>query len=232
MKLNHKALYWRYSMEKEIILVKGTNKALPLSLITASIGVFLIWVSAFVASYTYDEGYFMYEDYYYEYEKYYSSYYDTFKEFYFSELFKQAYGFMILIGIAIIVGSIFVKKKMENHQITVTSKRVYGETLGQKIEFNITDIQTVETCILEGVLIKVDNKAYNFYMMKNQYEIIKAINYLKDLNKPEEAVVEDPNVVSSLAYDIERLSLLKELLDLNLITLEDFNKKKKEILNI
>ena len=77
------------------------------------------------------------------------------------------------------------------------------------------------------VVIKTSSSQYEFDYVKNA---LKFKNLLVTSDKVQKVEIQDVNNKTISKYD--ELSKLKELLDKNVITQEEFEKKKKELLNI
>ena len=114
-------------------------------------------------------------------------------------------------------------------EITVTNKRVYGKkAFGKRVDLPIDTISAVGTSFLKGIDIGTSAGRIHFKGILNNNEIHAEISKLlnnRQSNKQEPVKV---NNTSSA----EELKQYKELLDNGIITQEEFEKKKKQLLGI
>lgn len=119
---------------------------------------------------------------------------------------------------------------MEKCEIVVTDEEIYGKQfVGNKISIPLNQIIAVKPLLFKGILIKSINNSSNFfstrsnfYCIQNRDEVIKAITYLL---KNSSQISREKTIGGA-----EQLKSLKSLLDANIITQEEFEVKKKEII--
>ena len=116
--------------------------------------------------------------------------------------------------------------------VTVTDKRVYGRNgLGKKVDVSLGDISLVRLASHKGVEIVTDTKTIRFPFLKNRKMIYEEINkLLTEKDKPQVSETLDEGVKTSV--NIEEIKKYKELLDMGAITQEEFDAKKKQLLNL
>ena len=116
--------------------------------------------------------------------------------------------------------------------ITVTGNRIYGKNgFGKNVEVTPENISTVRLASHKGVAITADGKIIRFPFLKNRKIVYEEINKLlvgKDRPQvvaPKKEIVEKPG-------NIEEIKKYKELLDIGAITQEEFDAKKKQLLEL
>ena len=116
--------------------------------------------------------------------------------------------------------------------VTVTDNRVYGRNgLGKKVDVSLEDISLVRLASHKGVAIVTDTKTIRFPFLKNRKMIYEEINkLLTEKDKPQVSETLDEGVKTSV--NIEEIKKYKELLDMGAITQEEFDAKKKQLLNL
>lgn len=117
----------------------------------------------------------------------------------------------------------FYASKMK---IVVTNKRVYGVArFGKRVDLPIDLISAVGTCMFKGIIVSSSSGKIRFLLINNRDEIHKMISDLLIARQDKKQVENKTNVT-------EELKQYKELLDNGVITQEEFEKKKKQILGI
>ena len=136
-----------------------------------------------------------------------------------------------LIVVLAIVG-IIIYKRWSKVQITVTDKRVYGyDAIGKRVDLPLDSITAVGTSIFSGLAVTTASGAIKFTMLKNRDELHDAISKL---------LVERQSRTSSTTTikqeihqsDADELAKFKDLLDKGVITQEEFDAKKKQLLGL
>lgn len=136
------------------------------------------------------------------------------------------YWFFIGIIVFVIVGLIFAALPFE---LTVTNSKVVGKTLfGKRVDLPISQISVAGTGMFKRVSIATSSGFINFYGVANQNEVFSIISELivKRQEETKTATVKAPESSS------DELKKYKELLDSGVITQEEFDAKKKQILGI
>ena len=116
-------------------------------------------------------------------------------------------------------------------EIIVTNLRVYGNSVfGKRVDLPIDSISAVGSCWPNGIAIATSSGRISFLMIKNRDEIHK---YVSDLvierqGKPIATTIKQ-EVPKSEADELKKY---KELLDSDIITQEEFDAKKKQLLGL
>ena len=133
------------------------------------------------------------------------------------------------LGIILSIYSLILWLAIKDDCITVTNKRVYGVTKWKKrVDLPLKQISAVSTSWLKGVAVGTSSGKIDFKEIENYIDVHKEITNLL-------AAKEDTTVVSTIQTandDIEDLKKLKDLLDSNIITQEEFDAKKKQLLGL
>lgn len=135
--------------------------------------------------------------------------------------------------IVAIVGGV-MNYNLKNQELTVTDKRVYGVLSRKEIELPLDKISYVESKGGSGMVIATAAGFINCQCCTNRDDVIEVMSSLlkkrnTDFHK-DEAVV--PCESPSKFNKIDEVRKYKELLDENIITQEEFEKKKKELLEL
>ena len=160
--------------------------------------------------------------------------YATFKEWNYEDYWLYALNitrppegiaFFFYLAIAILFVGVFFVIQMNFCELCVTDKRVYGKTsFGKMVDLPLDKISSVGTCIPKGIAVATSSGAIKFWLLTNQKEIYHAV---EDLLKKRQ------NDTSNRATDeMDKLQKLKDLLDSGIITQEEFEAKKKQLLNL
>ena len=221
-------------MEQNIV-IKGTPQKNKPALITIIVGVVLLLTSFVVASYVFDnvDGY-----------KYFGYgiggwytwcvIYDfEFSEFFIGEFFNFEcyYGYMIMLGVVALIVGIIMKSNTEKCEITVTNEAISGKLPhGKAVHIPLNQITAINRSSFNGVSITSIGNVSNFHCIENREEVMKAISYL--LANPQQSSAQPAQSASANDSEAEQLKRLKDLLDSGVLTQEEFDAKKKQILGL
>lgn len=152
--------------------------------------------------------------------------------------FLLGYGLSGVVGLFIDVGLILlillaiVSWWLSSYSITITDKRIFGKTsFGKRVDLPVDSISAVATSTLKGIAVATSSGKIVFKLIKNRDELHKAISDLiisrqnKSANKPVEII----NVSRDVTDELKKY---KELLDTEVITQEEFDAKKKQLLEV
>lgn len=111
--------------------------------------------------------------------------------------------------------------------IVVTNMRVYGKaTFGRRVELPLDSISAVGLSFWSGIDVGTSSGKIHFKNISNNNEVLTEISKL--INNRQSKTKEAENNVSIP----EELKKYKELLDSGVITQEEFEAKKKQLLNL
>ena len=116
--------------------------------------------------------------------------------------------------------------------ITVTDKRVYGTALwGKRVDLPLDAISAVSTTMLKGIGVATSSGLISFKMIENNEDVHRAISNLLIARQGKQTVA--PVVKQEIAKsDADELKKYKDLLNSGIITQEEFDEKKKQILGL
>lgn len=157
--------------------------------------------------------------------------------------------FGVWIGLVFLVGPIwtyYCYKVSKDVKLVITNKRVIakGGRFGSESNIPIDSISAVSKGIFKSVKITSSSGVINFNFLENPVEIYETINNLinkrnsliDDIYTKQKSNVEITNInkgTSSAPIDnVETLRHYKELLDEGILTQEEFDTKKKELLGL
>lgn len=121
---------------------------------------------------------------------------------------------------------------LNSSELVVTDKRVYGKTaFGKRVDLPLDSISAVSTGIFKRISVATSAGEIHFYELQNREEVHECINKLliQRQNTMQNKAVHVENVVKS---DADELKKYKELLDTGVITQEEFDAKKKQLLGL
>lgn len=133
--------------------------------------------------------------------------------------------FFDIMLLTLIVGTIcyFWLRKMN---LVVSDKRVYGQAaFGRQVDLPLDSITAIGKGIIKGIAITTASGAIKFKCIKNRDEIYDVVSKLlveRQTSKP----------ASNETSSVEDLKKYKELLDAGVISQEEFDAKKKQILGV
>lgn len=221
-------------MEQNIV-IKGTPQKNKPALIAIIVGIVLLLASFIVASYIFEnvDGY-----------KYFGYgiggwytwcvIYDfEFGEFFIGEFFNFEcyYGYMIMLGVVALIVGIIMKTSTEKCEITVTNEAISGKLPhGKEVHIPLNQITAINRSSFNGVSITSIGNVSNFHCIENREEVMKAISYL--LANPQQNSAQPTQSASATGSEAEQLKRLKDLLDSGVLTQEEFDAKKKQILGL
>ena len=205
------------------ILIKGEPQKSKSALIVTIIGVLLILASFYVAIYVYLKGY---PRYVWD-VPYRRIYYHSFVNFYIESFFVyNCYGWMLIIGALIVIVGIIMKLCTEKCELTVTDEAVFGKRIfRKKVYIPLNEITSIKPWPFSGVLISSITGVSIF-----PFFIIKVLTPL--ITKSQQTSSQTINTINKNSNEIERLKDLKVLLDDGVITQEEFELMKNQILNL
>jgi hypothetical protein len=226
-------------MENENIIIKGTPKKNKVALIVLLSGIAVAIISFIVASYYFNnvDGYEYFGFGYGGWYTYCVIYDFNFFDFYFSEFFGSCiHGYMLIAGVIAIIVGLIMKFNTEKCEITVTNNRIFGKLAhGKEVNIPLNQVTGLHSCSFDGVSVASIGNVSDFHCIANHEEVMKAISYL--LANPQGAgtspvQVSNASTSSSSNNEAEQLKRFKDLLDSGVITQEEFDAKKKEILGL
>ena len=135
----------------------------------------------------------------------------------------------MLIGFG---GAIIFYHLLNKCEITVTDKKVYGKAaFGHRVDLPFDMISSVGTCALKGINVATSSGEIKFYFCTNKENVFSEISdiLLERQGKKNERIMQTVEVKTDEA---DQLKKYKDLLDSGVITQEEFDAKKKQLLGL
>lgn len=153
----------------------------------------------------------------------------------------EIYDGSLYLGIGLVVITValfyfyFYIAKME---IVVTDKRVYGKTsFGKQVDLPLDSISSVGTSAFEGISVGTSSGCIKFLGISNRDKIYEAIKKILADRQSKEVKVTAPTPtpvtnITQAQSSADEIKKFKELLDSGIITQEEFDAKKKQLLGL
>ena len=169
------------------------------------------------------------------YQNYWIGYKVDFWAYFGGEFFSSnlMYGCILIASVIAFVVSIIMKTNTEKCEITVTNEAISGKLPhGKEVYIPLNQITAVNRSSFNGVSITSIGNVSNFHCIENREEVMKAISYL--LANPQQNAQPTQNGSAPVANgsEAEQLKRLKDLLDAGVLTQEEFDAKKKQVLGL
>ena len=136
------------------------------------------------------------------------------------------------ISIILFVFYLYVNKM----QIVVTDKRVYGKTsFGKQVDLPLDSISAVGTSLFKGISVGTSSGKISFLAISNRDEIYGEIKKILADRQEKEIKVKASTPITNITQaqsNADELKKFKDLLDSGIITQEEFDAKKKQLLGL
>ena len=130
---------------------------------------------------------------------------------------------MILGPLACGLLVLFMLAKVE---LAITDKRVYGcASFGRRVELPLDSVTAIGTSFMKGIAITTASGSVKFGCIKNRDEIYEVVSKLLMERQSSKTVFNEPSPA-------DELKKYKELLDTGVISQEEFDAKKKQLLEM
>ncbi len=134
----------------------------------------------------------------------------------------------LILTLAFIISGILVYFIMNKCEITVTDKRVFGKIkFGIRADLPLNQISSIGQGWFKSITVATSSGVIRFWLLENREEVVKEISKL--LSKFQG---NNNNVTTVIQSNADELKKYKDLLDCGVITQEEFDAKKKELLNL
>lgn len=154
--------------------------------------------------------------------------FDGFNSYYWKSILPYCMSIWFLPFAAVAVLLYFMAAQTE---LTVTDKRVYGKAMfGKRVDLPVDSISAVGTSFLLGVSVATSSGRISFLGIQNRSEIHREINKL--LIARQEKVSGTTIKQEIPQSNADELKKFKELLDSGIITQEEFDAKRKQLLGL
>ena len=121
---------------------------------------------------------------------------------------------------------------MSNCSLTVTNKRVYGKAaFGKRVDLPLDKISATATGGFNSLTVSTSSGRISFWLLKNRNEVIDVVSRLLIERQTTPSDVASV-ITQGSASNADELKKFKELLDSGVITQEEFDAKKKQLLGL
>lgn len=138
------------------------------------------------------------------------------------------------IGIAFIAVAVIFPMVYSRVELTITNKRGFGTAaFGKRVDLPLDSVSAVGSGMFHSITITSASGAIKFGMLSNRDELYKAISKLlidrQDSKQPIAQTTIKPEIPQSNADELKKY---KDLLDSGVISQEEFDAKKKQLLGL
>lgn len=138
---------------------------------------------------------------------------------------------LLYLSFIVLIYGIVVLIANRNVTLTVTDHRVFGTaSWGKRIDLPLDKISAVATAKLGGIAVSTSSGAIRFIGIKNNSEIHTVISKL--LMERQESAKQTSATTEKSQTKADELREIKKLLDDGIITQEEFDAKKKQLLGL
>ena len=138
----------------------------------------------------------------------------------------------LLVAIVVFIVVFVFYRMFKACELTVSNKRIYGKGFwGKRVDLPLDSVSAVGTSLFKGISITSASGAIKFAMISNRDEIHDVISRLlvERQSKPIAQTTIKQEIPQSNA---DELAKYKDLLDKGIITKEEFDAKKKQLLGL
>ena len=146
---------------------------------------------------------------------------------YYVDFWEFPYVYIGLSFWVVAICFLFTFLMMKKMQITITDKRVCGKTyFGRSVDLPMDSISAVGSSWFNGIAVSTSSGKVSFLFIENSKGIRELLcQLLIDRQGKPQSVIPDKS-------NADELKKYKELLDSGIITQEEFDAKKKQLLNL
>lgn len=134
------------------------------------------------------------------------------------------------VGLPFVALAIFFKVKLSGCSISVSNNHVWGRSsFGKQVDLPIHQISAVSYGTLGSIGVATSSGVIRFYYLKNKEEVYSTIVSLLDKEPAKDSA---PTIIQQNDSSADELKKYKELYDNGVITKEEFEAKKKQLLGL
>lgn len=136
-----------------------------------------------------------------------------------------------LAALALISGLIYLW--LRSYELTITDKRVFGKVAwGKRVDLPLDSVSAVGTGAFKSITISTSSGKVGFSAVKNRNEIHKIVSNLLVERQKQTTASAQTITPTSATGNADELKKYKDLLDAGIITQEEFDAKKKQLLGL
>ena len=145
--------------------------------------------------------------------------------------FRISVYLMPVMVLSLIGGLIYLW--LRSYELTITDKRIYGNVAwGKRVDLPVDSVSaTASISLFKGVSISTSSGKISFLAIKNAAEIYNIVSGLL-IERQQEKAKSAPIIETPKSDEADQLKKYKELLDSGIITQEEFDAKKKQLLGL
>lgn len=143
------------------------------------------------------------------------------------------YAYLLGIAALLIFGGLayYFYRALNKCEITVTDKRVYGKAIfNKRVDLPFDMISSVAMGAFNSVSVSTASGNIKFFGIKNKDSIFNAITDI--LLKRQNKETKTETIIKQETSNADELKKYKDLLDSGIITQEEFDAKKKQLLGL
>ena len=120
-----------------------------------------------------------------------------------------------------------------SYELIVTDKRIYGKVaFGKRVDLPVDSVSATSTIrMLKGVSVSTSSGRISFLVVKNADEIYKVVSNLL-IERQQKKFNTVVTATAPMSDGADQLRKYKDLLDSGVITQEEFDAKKKQLLDL
>ncbi|MEE0956611.1 MAG: SHOCT domain-containing protein [Ruminococcus sp.] len=143
-------------------------------------------------------------------------------------------GISFYLGLVILLIYVCIYSMMSNCSITVTDKRVIGKAnFGKRVDLPLSQISAVALGNFSSITVATSSGRINFWCLKNRNEVFNELsNSLKIFQNQNNNYSNSEKNIIQQSSSADELKKFKDLLDTGVITQEEFDAKKKQLLGL
>ena len=135
----------------------------------------------------------------------------------------------VILGVAAWVVYLWIS----NGEICVTDRRIYGKAIfGKRVDLPLDSVSAVGTSFFKGIAVGTSSGNIVFKGISNYIEIHSAVSNLLINRQKEKLSAEKTSRTEAPRSNADEIKKYKELLDSGVITQEEFDAKKKQLLGL
>ncbi len=136
---------------------------------------------------------------------------------------------LYLFGALSIIIAIILTLSVAKCQIHVTDKRIYGTAaFGKRVDLPLDSVSAVGTSLFKGIAVATSSGRISFWAIQNRNDIHSALSNLL-IERQSKTSAKSEYITQSNADELKKY---KDLLDSGIITQEEFDAKKKQLLGL
>ena len=143
-------------------------------------------------------------------------------------------GLLVFLGIILVLISLFVNFMMSKCAIMVTDKRVIGKAnFGKRVDLPLNQVSAVAQGLFSSIAVATSSGRIHFWCLENRDDVFEELsNLIRNFQIQKSDVSTKENTIVQQVSNADELKKYKDLLDSGIITQEEFDAKKKQLLGL